>query len=254
MYRRERQRSARRRFLCALLVLVGVSLLVVTWHLGRGGRMGSLALGGAGASWFVAWMVRPVPDPQRWLRGAAGEAATALILDRLPKRRYHVAHDRRVPGSGANVDHLVIGPGGVWVIDSKAYRAPLHTGWRSVWVGERRLDVTAVAWEASVVSDRLAIDARPLVVIHGRGLSRRGRVCDGVRVVPADGLLRRIKPGAVRRRLRRTGRRLSAQQAAQLAAAYDGIFAPAATWHDASRAGAGSRRRHSVTESKGRPG
>jgi hypothetical protein len=44
---------------------------------------------------------------------------TARVLDRLTRDGYMVFHDLAVPGSPANVDHLVIGPSGVFVIDSK---------------------------------------------------------------------------------------------------------------------------------------
>lgn len=53
-------------------------------------------------------------------RGADGEAATAQALDALPKDQWTVFHDVRWPGRKlANVDHVVVGPGGVFVIDSK---------------------------------------------------------------------------------------------------------------------------------------
>lgn len=53
-------------------------------------------------------------------RGADGEAATARALDALPKDQWTVFHDVRWPGRKlANVDHVVVGPGGVFVIDSK---------------------------------------------------------------------------------------------------------------------------------------
>jgi hypothetical protein len=45
------------------------------------------------------------------------------------------------------------------------------------------------------VAERLAVPVRPLIVVHGRGLRRRGRRCGGVRVVPANGLLRRLERG-----------------------------------------------------------
>jgi hypothetical protein len=36
-------------------------------------------------------------------------------------------HDRRIPGSRANIDHLAIGPGGVTVIDAKNYAGKVRT-------------------------------------------------------------------------------------------------------------------------------
>lgn len=55
-----------------------------------------------------------------WERGAAGEEATAAALHALPASEWTVFHDVRWPGRKlANVDHVVVGPGGVFVIDSK---------------------------------------------------------------------------------------------------------------------------------------
>src|SRR5688500_611754 len=54
-----------------------------------------------------------------WERGAEGESATARVLAALPPD-WVVLHDLRWPGRRfANIDHLVIGPGGVFVVDSK---------------------------------------------------------------------------------------------------------------------------------------
>lgn len=59
-------------------------------------------------------------DAELWERGAAGEAATARALAALPLNRWTVLHDVRWPGRRfANIDHVVVGPGGVFVIDSK---------------------------------------------------------------------------------------------------------------------------------------
>jgi hypothetical protein len=55
-------------------------------------------------------------------RGAAGEERTAQALAMLPAAGWFVLHDVRWPGKRfANIDHVVIGPGGVFVIDSKAW-------------------------------------------------------------------------------------------------------------------------------------
>jgi hypothetical protein len=69
---------------------------------------------------------RPSPDAVAWRRGAAGERRTARLLVPLERQGWVVLHDLAVPGSPANIDHLVIGPGGVFVIDSKQYRGHLQ--------------------------------------------------------------------------------------------------------------------------------
>lgn len=56
-----------------------------------------------------------------WSSGAAGEAAVGARLDGLASESIRVMHDRRIPRSKANIDHIVVTPGGVWVIDTKRY-------------------------------------------------------------------------------------------------------------------------------------
>ncbi|HXW79717.1 MAG TPA: nuclease-related domain-containing protein, partial [Acidimicrobiales bacterium] len=104
-------------------------------------------------------------------------------------------HDLAVPGSRANVDHLVIGPTGVWVVDTKAYRARVTARWGRVSVGGVPLSTAPVRWEASVVAEVLGRKTRPIIAIHARGLPRRGRRLDGVRVLPAERLVRRLRRG-----------------------------------------------------------
>lgn len=55
-----------------------------------------------------------------WEVGADGERATAQALAGLDPATWTVLHDIRWPGRArANIDHVVIGPPGVFVIDSK---------------------------------------------------------------------------------------------------------------------------------------
>ena len=54
-----------------------------------------------------------------WERGADGEAAVARALEALPEG-WIVLHDLAWPGrQRANLDHVAVGPGGVFVIDAK---------------------------------------------------------------------------------------------------------------------------------------
>jgi Nuclease-related domain len=145
---------------------------------------------GAALGALACW---PRSDPDRWHRGADGEVATAATLDRLASRHWLVRHDLGVPGSRANIDHLVIGPSGVWVIDSKSFRARLRARRGELWAGQTRLSTQAVRWEAKVVSNLLGAPSTPLVAVHGRGLRRRGAVSGGVRVVPAGSVCRRLR-------------------------------------------------------------
>ncbi|WP_205471587.1 nuclease-related domain-containing protein [Nocardioides sp. SYSU D00038] len=60
-------------------------------------------------------------------RGAEGEEWTATALSVLPPE-WVVLHDLRWPGRArANLDHVAVGPGGVYVIDSKYWSGTLST-------------------------------------------------------------------------------------------------------------------------------
>jgi hypothetical protein len=124
-----------------------------------GGVLGSLLaprlgllLGGLGAM-AAGWGLRfrPSPDARAWRRGAAGERRTARLLGPLERQGWVVLHDLAIPGSRANIDHLAIGPGGVYVIDSKQYRGRLQLdpSWR-LWHGRYPLAsiLRAVSFEA----------------------------------------------------------------------------------------------------------
>ena len=64
-------------------------------------------------------------DPQStkaWATGARGEERLGHWLDRLAGHGVYVLHDRRIPRSKANIDHIAVGPSGVFVVDAKKYR------------------------------------------------------------------------------------------------------------------------------------
>ncbi len=57
-----------------------------------------------------------------WERGAIGEERLGSRLDGLASKHVAVLHDRRIVGTRANIDHLVVTRGGVWVVDAKRYK------------------------------------------------------------------------------------------------------------------------------------
>ncbi|GAA3318109.1 hypothetical protein GCM10017710_34910 [Arthrobacter ramosus] len=57
-----------------------------------------------------------------WDRGAIGEERLGARLNALAADGLAVLHDRRIPGSKANIDHIAITPAGIWVIDAKRYK------------------------------------------------------------------------------------------------------------------------------------
>jgi hypothetical protein len=63
----------------------------------------------------------PRRSTQVWAQGAVGEEKMAALLDGLADVGVIALHDRRIPGTRANIDHIAITPWGVWVIDAKRY-------------------------------------------------------------------------------------------------------------------------------------
>lgn len=62
------------------------------------------------------------PQHQRaWKQGAAGERAVAERLAQLEPDGVLALHDRRIPGSRANIDHVSVSAAGVFVIDAKRW-------------------------------------------------------------------------------------------------------------------------------------
>jgi Nuclease-related domain len=151
-----------------------------------------LALGGlaaVAAGWGLRF--RPSPDAIAWRRGAAGERRTAQLLDPLERHGWAILHDLAVPGSAANIDHLAIGPGGVFAIDSKQYRGRLQLdALGKLWHGRYPFApaVRAASWEADQAAQVLpdpGMAVVPIVTVHGVQVPWGKVVMDGVRVVTA---------------------------------------------------------------------
>jgi hypothetical protein len=68
-------------------------------------------------------LLRDAPQHEiAWQRGAAGERAVGDSLEkRLADGMVVLLHDRQMPRSRSNVDHLAVAPSGVYVIDAKDY-------------------------------------------------------------------------------------------------------------------------------------
>jgi Nuclease-related domain len=61
-----------------------------------------------------------------WAKGADGEQRVGARLERLTTSGAVVLHDRQMPGSRANIDHIVVAPSGVWIVDSKQYKGKVE--------------------------------------------------------------------------------------------------------------------------------
>jgi hypothetical protein len=145
---------------------------------------------GLAAAALAAWWLRFRPSEQArtWQHGAAGERHTARLLDRLTRDGYVVFHDLAVPGSPANVDHLVIGPTGLFVIDSKQWTGTVRQSADGLaWHNHYRLDRTleTVRWEAETIGQLLGTRITALLCVHGAHVHGGGLEAQGVAIVPA---------------------------------------------------------------------
>ncbi len=90
------------------------------------------------------------PEPQStkaWARGAKGEVGIGDKLETLAaKYGFIVLHDRRIPGSRANIDHIAVTSSGIYVIDAKNYKGVVKvkelggifsTRRKELWIGGR---------------------------------------------------------------------------------------------------------------------
>jgi len=145
-------------------------------------------------------------DPQptvAWSHGATGERAVGRRLEELRDKDVITVHDRKVPRSSANIDHIAVGPSGVYVIDAK-YRETgrvtvrrtglFGSGPRQLWVGGRNCTglVEKMPWQVDVVKGALshlseAVDlaVRPMLTFVNAdwGLFPSAVDMDGVLVV-----------------------------------------------------------------------
>jgi hypothetical protein len=148
---------------------------------------------GVAVAALVGWRLRFRPSEQArsWQRGAHGERGTARLLDRLTRDGYVIFHDLAVPGSPANLDHLVIGPTGLFVIDSKQWTGSVHQSadgltWHNHYPLDRTLET--VRWEAQAISRLLGTRVGALLCVHGAHIQGGGVDTQGVAIVPASRL------------------------------------------------------------------
>lgn len=103
-----------------LLAIVLAALLALVLAFAVGFRGLALALVGAVALLVMVTADRVLePEIGRWTRGAQGERKVGAVLDGLGPE-WHVLHDVAL-GRG-NIDHVLVGPGGAFTIETKAHR------------------------------------------------------------------------------------------------------------------------------------
>lgn len=173
-----------------------------------------MGLAGAVGAWAGQWYRRAMHSV--WLHGRRGDHRTAQVLRFLVEPRgYRVLHGRQVPGHGT-LDQLVIGPTGVWAINSHSW-APeaqfsMYNGKLFIGRDPGAPEVDALASAAETVTELLAdwlrrpldedeealvptVAVKPLLVVYGGTMPRRGLQWKGVTLARSFQLRRRIRRG-----------------------------------------------------------
>ncbi|MEV1026974.1 nuclease-related domain-containing protein [Streptomyces sp. NPDC050264] len=124
-----------------------------------------------------------------------GEQVTGRKLDRLKRHGWFILHAVQW-ASGADIDHLIIGPAGVFTINSKRHKR------KTVWYGDRAITVNGSSTQhigisqaearrvARVLSQacRFPVPVRPAIsVVHAAKVTVKG-AAPPVLVLPAEDL------------------------------------------------------------------
>ncbi|MBK6669735.1 MAG: NERD domain-containing protein [Actinobacteria bacterium] len=126
-------------------------------------------------------------------KGAEGERATAAELATLPPT-YRVVHGLKVGKTKADIDHLVVGPSGVWVIDTKSWAGRLTEGKGMLWRGRTpiRREIESVERQAEYARQVLSLDTNPVLCFVGTELPRAAQMVGRTRVLSLPALVHHI--------------------------------------------------------------
>jgi hypothetical protein len=120
-------------------------------------------------------------DPQStkaWAQGTKGEQIVARRLNARAGHDFIVLHDRGIPRSRANIDHIVVARGGVYAVDSKRYKdkkvelrkvGPLFSRESRLFVGGRDQTKLVEALNKQLVIVRNALASAGLEDVPVRG-------------------------------------------------------------------------------------
>jgi hypothetical protein len=118
----------------------------------------------------VARLKRQLDQAERatkaWDAGAAGERVVADKLSELVPRGWYVLHDVHWPGRPkANLDHVLVGPGGVVVVDAKNWTGEVRVASGVLWQGRyaRTQAVEGALAQCAAVASVLSPPHRRLV-------------------------------------------------------------------------------------------
>jgi len=171
-----------------------------------------------------------------WGKGSQGEFRLAAFVERELGDAVIALHDRLMPGTRGNIDHVFVAPSGVWVVDAKAYSGRVskrRTGprWRpqnELYVGGHNRSALTRGVDKQVECVLTALRLQPGI----EGAPVHGALClvesewDLLDFPFQIGAIWVLYPGALRKQLRKKGP-LTVDQMTLAAAALDRSLPPA---------------------------
>ncbi|MEQ1872742.1 MAG: nuclease-related domain-containing protein [Ilumatobacteraceae bacterium] len=134
-----------------------------------------------------------------WLETIAADQATMReVLAKLPAA-YAIMHDLNVPGSKGTIDHVVVGPGGAFIVVSRRYGEHIDYRDGQLWAGDRsmRSVLEGARVESELMTQTLATPVVPVLALLDTLLpAATPGVVDGVLVTADENIVRVITRGA----------------------------------------------------------
>lgn len=150
---------------------VGIALwALLTWWVGLAGLLIAVGLD-------AAYRVRTHSTVPAWRKMGSSERRTERKLFRLEAKGYRALHARAITDSTAQIDHLVVGPTGVFAVDSERWGRHLSVRAypNQLYVGpfSRNEPLREARWEADRARELLRehldleVDVVPALAIYG---------------------------------------------------------------------------------------
>jgi hypothetical protein len=222
-----RRRAWQRRAIIAIVVGVALGIVLKDWRWGL-----TFAVLAAIADTIYRSRTEFNGPEGAWL--SVAQRRTVSQLARMERKGYRATHFVSLPHSDDQIDHLVIGPAGVFAIDSEAWdrRMPVRTSsHRELWHGPNSMKdrLEHARGEATQAAELLSatlgspVSVRPTMAVYGPKIPWDVATIRDVDVFSGPRLRKYLK----RRAKQAKGQRLSAseieriEKAAQLAFPHD---------------------------------
>ncbi len=141
----------------------------------------------------------PTAQPTaEWERTVRARHRVSALLHALPPG-FLVFHDLELPKpSRAVIDHLVIGPRGVWAVTTAVFAEPIAVGSGrnadTLWSGRTSLRtmLEAADWESSTISELIGHSVEPLLCLVAPSLPQPAFDFNGIRICRPEALTKQV--------------------------------------------------------------